>query len=334
MEIIDLAKELERLKATSHDVVMPSQLIQAVEDAGTLKIDLKNHGKWPLNHWGSLQLAEKAGIPAQYYHKMLDNGLVDLTAQNVNQWFKKQQDNRLVRIADGKVRAILSDRYRQLDNYDVAIRAMESAQKYGARVDRCELTETRMYVRFLLPGQTQELKPGDDGIPGLQISNSEVGAGAFRVEPFLFRVVCANGLIAPDSLYKIHIGGRLEVGELVYRDDTRRIMDQSVYHQVRDIIDSTFSNQETLRKLVEQLRGAAKITIQDPREVVDATAKDLDLSEEKKLDLLRYFAKEGDTVFGLVNGITRLAQDESDFDRRVDLERYAGERLEKLVVAK
>src|SRR5439155_22108046 len=88
------------------------------------------------------------------------------------------------------------------------------------------------------------------------------------------------------------------------------------------------------RKLVEQLRGAAKITIQDPREVVDATAKDLDLSEEKKLDLLRYFAKEGDTVFGLVNGITRLAQDESDFDRRVDLERYAGQRLEKLVVAK
>jgi hypothetical protein len=196
-----------------------------------------------------------------------------------------------------------------------------------------------MYVRFLMPGKTEDIKPGDSGIPGLQISNSEVGAGAFRVEPFIFRVVCTNGLIAPDNLYKIHIGGRLDIGEQIFSDRTRQQVDTALMSQVRDIIDSTFSNQETLVKFWQQLRGLTDIPIGKPKEVVDVVVKDLSLSDESKLDLLRYFAKEGDTAYGLVNGITRLAQDRNSFDERVDFERYAGEltadpaKLEKILVA-
>jgi hypothetical protein len=66
-------------------------------------------------------------------------------------------------------------------------------------------------------------------------------------------------------------------------------------------------------------------------EVVDVTATELTLSDEKKTDLLRYFSKEGDTVFGLVQGITQLAQDFEAYEDQVRLERYAGEVLEQKV---
>lgn len=332
MEIINLAAELDRLKKTSLDVVSSTSMISAIEDGGTLKLDIGQYGKWPLNKIGSLQLAEKTGIPVKYYEKMLEEGMIDLTATNVNAWLSKQADKRLIRIADGKVRAILSDRYRPIDNYDLAILTMERAKANGATVQNCELTDSRMYIKLVVPHTQEEVKAGDRVICGVVVSNSEVGQGAFRVEPFVYRVICKNGLIGTQSLYKIHIGGKLEVGLVnIYRDDTLRALDSGLWKQVRDIVDSTF-NPKVQQAMIEQLRGSQAIPIEKPQEAIDVTAKNLDLSDKAKLDLLRYFAKEGDTVFGLVNGITRLAQDYSDYDQRVSIERYAGEVLEKAMV--
>jgi Domain of unknown function (DUF932) len=345
MEIIDLAQELKRIRETSNDVIIPSQQIKAIEDQGTLKLDLKNYGKWPLTRHGGVQVAEKAGIPTLYFHKMLDEGKVDLAAQNVNGWFSTQEDNRLVRIADGSVRAVLSDRYRQLDNFDLAMQVMDKAKDHGAVFQDCQLTDTRMYLKLTIPGQMEDLKakatPGsherielnaeDPVIPGLIVSNSEVGAGAFRVEPFVYRLVCKNGLIGTDTLYKVHLGGRMELGQTVYKDDTLQSMDRALWGQVRDIIEATF-DKTLLHKQIENLRRADKIAIAEPQEALDAVVKDLSLSEEKEKDLLRYFAKEstnGETVFSLVNGITRLAQDSKNYDDRVEIERYAGQKLEK-----
>ena len=58
--------------------------------------------------------------------------------------------------------------------------------------------------------------------------------------------------------------------------------------------------------------------------VVDTVVKDTQLSKEKRDALLPYFGREGHSVFGLVNGITRLAQDFENADDQVALERYAG----------
>lgn len=346
MEIINLVHELERLKRSSADVVTPSGLITAVEDGGTVKIDLKTYGKLPLTTHAETQLAEKTGIPIKYFHDMTGAGMADLAAENVNRWLKHADDNRLVRMADGKVRAILSDRYRVLDNYDLAIRTMERAKAHNAIILDSQLTEERMYIKALAPEAkeyldfTPEEKQAhtwhkvdkDTIIPGIIVSNSEVGSGAFRVEPFTFREVCSNTAIGTDTLFKIHLGGRLEAGQLIYRDTTLQSMDRALWNQVSDLIDGTF-NPAVFKKMIDQMRQAASIEIKEPKEVIDVTAKDLALSEEKKLDLLRYFSKEGETGFGLVNGITRLAQDFENYDQRVDIERYAGKKLEALVTA-
>ena len=42
-----------------------------------------------------------------------------LLDQNVNEWFSKNPERRMIRVLDGKVRAFLSDRYRRLDNLEL-----------------------------------------------------------------------------------------------------------------------------------------------------------------------------------------------------------------------
>jgi hypothetical protein len=257
---------------------------------------------------------------------MLAEGLIDLTADNVNAWLVRNADKRLVRVADGRIRALLSDRYRPMDNYDLAIATMERAKEHEATVQECSLTETRMYVKLVVPHYQEEVKAGDPVVPGLIVSNSEVGDGAFRVEPFVFRLVCRNGAIGMSSLYKVHLGQRLEIGELIYKDDTRKAADDLLWREVRDIIDSTF-NREVLKALVAKMRDSQAIPIEKPQEAIEVNAKLLGISDKQKIDLLRYFAKEGDTLFGLVNGITRLAQDFENYDDKIRLERHAGELL-------
>jgi hypothetical protein len=74
----------------------------------------------------------------------------------------------------------------------------------------CSLTEKHMYLKLTVPQYQELVKEGDPVVPGLIVSNSEVGAGAFRVEPFLWRLVCKNGLIGTLRLYQIHLGQKLE----------------------------------------------------------------------------------------------------------------------------
>lgn len=340
VDIVSLAQELERQRSGKLDVVVSTRALKATSDGGVVKVEVPEHGSYPLTEWGHLQLAEKTNIPKRYYDAMRGAGLADLVAQNVNAWIARQADKRLVRISDGKVRALLSDRYRVLDNFDLAMMTMERAKEHGAQVLKADLSETRMYVKVVVPEYRQKLeftpqehaahtirRAGDDEvIPGLLVSNSEVGSGAFRVEPFLWRTSCSNGLIGEDSLYKVHLGQRMELGELIYSDETRKLEDAALWSKVRDIIDATFDI-KMLKVLIERMAASKAITIEKPIEVADVVARNLQLSEDKRNALLAYFVNEGSTLFGLVNGITRLAQDFEDPDEQVRLERTAGEIL-------
>jgi hypothetical protein len=335
--LVQIAQELERQRQNSLDFVQATSLINAlpvvVTDAKTdnqdLGLDFGKFGRYGLTHHGHNQLALKCGIPMRYYWAMLAEGMVDLTAENVNAWLSKQADKRLIRVLDGRVRAILSDRYRPLDNYDLAFRVMEQAKEHDAEVIDASLTETKLYIKVTVPQYREEVKAGDPYVPGLIVSNSEVGDGAFSVEPFMWRLICKNGAIGPMALYKIHLGGRLGLGELIFKDETRRMMDASLWAQVRDTIDATFSP-KVFKAFMDQVRQAQGVDLgqDDIKEILDTTVKDLYLSDEKKLDLIKYFGKEGDTLVGFVNGITRLAQDFPSYDRQVQLERYAGKILE------
>lgn len=355
------------MKNSSRDIVAFTKDIAAIApispqikdtERRELFLAVNGKGEWPLTRYGHSQLSSKCGIPERYYWAMLDAGMAELTAENVNAWLSKQADKRLVRICDvhndGKprIRALLSDRYRPLDNYDLALLTMERAQKYKARPVECQLTETRMYIKLVVPeqmayltsaanpayhpGQHSFIRPDtrwgldlekDPHFPGLIVSNSEVGDGAFRVEPFSYRLACSNGLIGTDALYKIHLGTKLEIGEL-FSTDTRKLMDETLWSQVRDIIDLTFKG-DLMKAYLDKIKNSQNTVIEKPIEVVAVCAENLSLSDEKKQSLLQYFTVEGNTLYGLMNGVTRLAQDFENYDDKIRLERFGGQILEK-----
>ena len=75
---------------------------------------------------------------------------------NINGWLEHQPSRRLLIRAlrgdegDGIARAVLSERYRFVDNLDVLLAVLDGIRGAGADVEvrRCDLTERRMYVQI------------------------------------------------------------------------------------------------------------------------------------------------------------------------------------------
>lgn len=65
------------------------------------------------------QIGTHLRIPAAYYDRMREER-PDLLAYNANTWFEQESSQRMLRTLDGSARAYLSNRYRRIDNIDIA----------------------------------------------------------------------------------------------------------------------------------------------------------------------------------------------------------------------
>jgi len=75
------------------------------------------------------QLAEKLKIPHAYFERMRTEQ-PELLDRNVNAWLEREEGERqLLRTLDGKVRAVLSERYRRPDNYDLLEHVLPTLQR-------------------------------------------------------------------------------------------------------------------------------------------------------------------------------------------------------------
>ena len=200
--LVSLAQELERQLETKHDMVVPSSLMRChTDESGSCRMMIEATDgveRYGITNLARRQLAEKLKIPFAYFERMRAEqpALLD---RNVNTWLQSDGERRLVRTLDGNVRAVLSDRYRRLHNYDLAENVLPILQRLPeARFESVELTETKMYIKVVTPRVEYEIAPGDVVQAGIVITNSEVGQGTLSVQPLVYRLVCRNGLIASD----------------------------------------------------------------------------------------------------------------------------------------
>lgn len=326
-ELVDLVKELERQRENSLDLVVNSQSLKAIPDGNQwIRLEIPEYGDFPLTEWTHSQLAEKLEIPKRYYDRMRNAGKTELLVENVNAWLGGKE-RRLVRILDGRIRAILSDRYRIMDNYDVVFLALdEFRKKETIEIYRANLTKTILYLKAVDRTLTVEIREEDVIYGGLIIRNSEVGASAFRVEPFLLRKICENGLIGKHSLKRIHLGRQtLEIGEINWSDETRELEDKALWAKVRDIIRATF-DKEIFKSWIERLRESTEVIIEKPTRAVNNIVKHAGLTEEQKSQLLMHFSEH--TKYGLVNAVTTLARGTESVDEQIRLEEFGGKLLD------
>ena len=87
------------------------------------------------------QIGTHLRIPAAYYDRMREER-PDLLAYNANIWFKQESSQRMLRTLDGSARAYLSNRYRRIDNIDIAGVTLPIAPCAGT-VQRCGLVDFR-----------------------------------------------------------------------------------------------------------------------------------------------------------------------------------------------
>jgi len=325
MDLVSLVRELERQRRESLDLIVESSTLKAVPDKDGVKLSIPGYGEFPLTEWAHGQLADKLGIPRRYYERMREAGKTELLAENINAWLNVRE-RRLIRILDGRIRAILSDKYRIMDNHDLVFLALEEFRRKGTvEIYRIDLTETMLYLKAIDRTLTAKIREEDLVCGGLLIRNSEVGASALRVEPFILRKVCGNGLILQRSLKKIHLGRQtLEIGEINWSDETRELEDRVLWLKVRDIIRSTF-DEEIFESWVRKLRESAEIKLENPIEAVDNIVKLAGLSEEQKQRLLMHFSEP--TKYGLINAVTNLAGETKDVEKQIELEELGGEIL-------
>lgn len=328
LDLDQLVQELERRKDNSRDVVVDSEDIWVSPADADIQLGMRTNGSsedFLLNQWAHRQLAEKTGIPFKYYQRVQKAGKAQLLADNVNAWMR-EKERRLIRIQDNKVRAILSDRYRPLDDFDFLCCALEEFKEYKEEVNivRCDLTEQHLYLKVVLPHSEQEIREDDRVVPGVILSNSEVGAGSFKIEPFAVRLICTNGLIGEVVVRQVHIGERKGVGDF-WSDATLQKKDDVFWSEIKDVIRATL-RLESFEKWFASFRQASFEKIESPATALEAVGIKLKMSATKRLALVDHFINQGEaTQWGLGNAVSRLAQDEDQPEDQIEFERLANQ---------
>lgn len=275
------------------------------------------------------QIASYLGIPARYYD-MLQATAPDVLDYTVEWFFNNRPEKRMVRTLDGEARAFLSERYRRLDNWDVAEAALPVLlDRSDLVLESCEITETRMYIKATFHRLEREVKLGDVVRFGVTISNSEVGCGAVSIKPFSHRLVCTNGMIIDDlAKRKYHLGRFVEQEEdvTVYGDDTMQAEDRAFTLRVRDTL-TTLLKGDIVDKQASQMRIAAGIAVEasDVPATVEVIADRFKLNETERGSVLNHLIGAEDfTGWGYANAMTRTAQDVESYDRATEIETFGG----------
>lgn len=167
---------------------------------------------------------------------------------------------------------------------------------------------------------------------GIVISNSEVGLGAVKVEPLMYRLACLNGMIVADSsLSKYHVGRGFEtdLAEEFFKDETRKADDKAFWLKVRDVVSGAL-DKDIFPKIAERLKESTKDEIsKDPVKAVEEVREKFNLRDTEKSGVLQHLIKGGDlTRYGLIQAMTQTSQSCDDYDRATELERFGGQVLE------
>lgn len=363
----DLAALLRDQQARKIDIVAPAAAIRAhdarllVDDsAPALNEDgvTMTAGAYTPTDVCDQGIADKLGIPAGYLRRLREQRPA-LYDANVNGWLDGDERNFLLRClrpetgsGPGAVRAFLSDGYKIIDNLDVLMAALDGVRRSGlpVRVDRCDLTGRRIYVRVICE-QVRTLAPallagyrspftgasGADNpvvFSGFLITNSETGCGAFTLVPRLVVQVCDNGLtITKDAMRAVHLGERHDEGVISWSGDTQDKTLALITAKTTDAV-TAFLDPGYTEHAIREIEKAAGRPVADPAETVRAVSQRLRFTEDQQAGILTHFIRGGDvTAGGVMHAVTSVAQTLTDADAAYDLESSALRALELAAAA-
>lgn len=318
-------------------------------------------------------IALKLGIPQAYLRKLRVER-PDMYDSNVNGWLAGRSvvrggERTVIHPADersfllrtfrgddggeGVARALLSDKFAlTMDNLDILTAALSGVRMANTEVEVVggDLSDQKMYVRVKAPA-IQALAPtllknyrspfsgasGADNptvFAGFEISNSEVGKGAFSITPRLIVEVCSNGMkITRDAMRAVHLGSRMDEGTIRWSQDTQERTLGLITAKARDAV-ATFLDIDYMKSVIEDLEKVAGAPVKAPAETLKVIGKKLAFDDETIAGVLDHFIKGGDvTAGGVLHAVTSFAQGVSDADAAAELEGVAFKAMELAAAA-
>ncbi len=326
----ELAEEITRQKKVMADyIIEPSKLFMDTSE-DTLKLRVfDSDGKDRINPldigpYAHRQFATYLNIPQPYYDLMKDKN-PELLGINVNDWLYRTEDRRMLRTLDGEARAFLSDRYKRIDNYDIAQIALPIISEIpDVQIVSCNLTAGKMYIKAINPRLFDNVVPGDTVQAGIIISNSEVGLGAVNIQPLVYRLVCENGMVVNDAVTrKTHLGPSIsEENIFLYSKETVEADDKAFALKIQDTVRAAV-DEAKFRIVVGQMREAkeAIMNTSNVPEFVRLASRSFGITENEEKGVLQHLIEGKElSLYGLSNAVTRFSQDVESYDRATDLE--------------
>jgi hypothetical protein len=331
LSLQELAKKIEAQQDSKRDLIADTATLQMQVDGDAVPIiEVDGQGRYPILPLAHDQIGARLNIPSKYYDRMR-TGAPDLLATNVNTWFRKTPERRMLRTLGGDLRAFLSNRYMRTENEEIASIAFPILFDLpNVQIPSCEVTDRRLYIHFVVTGIQGEVKVGDVVQAGGIISNSEVGCGAVSVSGLIWRLRCLNGAKTGDAFRRAHIGREVQDdGEIEWADDTRRSDDATVLLKVRDMVKAVV-DETRFKTQIDKLKELAGIKVSgNPEKAVEVLAAKVGASEGERGGILRALIEGGDlSAWGLVNAVTAQAHEAYDYDRAVEWEAAGGSLIE------
>ena len=289
-----------------------------------------------MTNWSFEQLAGIAGAPPKYLRTLPATIASDAINYGLRRQRREQHQLLLDRDDPWTVHAITSPRYARVHHDELARRVLDLMAAhpawqlplgykdgvYGAeRVPSGAYLGDRDMFLFVVDGNRDLDDPTDASHAGLFrgfiLRNSDVGAAALTLDVFLFRVVCANHLVWGFQ----HVAGfrRRHVGASIQDEWTASLT------AVRSTLDADVADDRLVL-----LRTQSRELGSDRAAVIETAVQRLDLSQKhagEAYALAETFESNPRSVWGYVQGLTRLSQRTPWQDGRFALDRAAGRLL-------
>ena len=270
--------------------------------------DMLGMDTYPMTKHGFSTFCQKLGIPYMYLQRCPPT----LRATNFNYWIERKGSKELFVRFDSypdnqdKIRAVLSDRYADLPNTELAKLLLEKANKDYLFEMRYEDHEELLIGQMVAKSKDFGV---DDFDSGIHVRNSEIGLAKLTLEAMIYSRAHQSGIILREmaGFSEKHIGEKKEFAKL-FGESIDRIM-ANIPGVIRNMMD------------------LKNIQVSDVPEIIQVVCDTNGVKEAGKeaLDRARVTI-ETKNLFDVVCIFMRAATDsELTLDEREELQRVGGD---------
>jgi len=279
-------------------------------------------------------LASKFKIPYHYYKRIKEEepNLYEKTINILNKdnkahLFRTHSVKKPFRIKNilkgkscGDLRALLSDRYKIMDNKEVLNYLEPRFDKSNFVLLSGYQDENIMSMKIRFTNLIGSVRQSDTVYGGIYLRNSEVGRSSLTISALIYRLVCTNGLMLPNAetvSNTFHLGSKNILGY-----SPNYIIPTEALNRIDEVINHLLSK-EMFKNNLRHLRQTTEVQV---KKVKYKKIKEFyQTTDDEEKMIKEEFEKENDfTVYGLIQAFTSTARKIKDIQRSLYLERIGG----------